>query len=56
MPVAVAANVTAVPGATYWDCGCAVRLGPGAVTGMASTVRVAALLVMMPAEFETTTR
>ena len=52
MPLAVTVNVAVLPTITDWLAGCVVMLG--AVTA-GFTVSVAAPLVALPAEFETTT-
>ena len=46
-------NVAVCPAVTVWFAGCVVMLG---ATGAADTVRVAELLVMLPAALVTITR
>jgi hypothetical protein len=52
VPVALTANVAACPAVTVWFAGCEVIEG---ATAAAFTVKVALLLVVLPAELVTTT-
>jgi hypothetical protein len=52
VPVAATAKVAVCPAVTVWFAGCVVIVG---ATAAAFTVKVAALLVTVPAVFVTTT-
>jgi Tfp pilus assembly ATPase PilU len=52
VPLAVTLNVAVCPAVTVWFEGCVVIVG---ATGAGLTVKVAALLVAVPAELLTTT-